>query len=317
MKQPSPTPAAPSLPAILAAFAAIYIIWGSTYLAIRFGVETIPPFSMAGVRFLFAGAILFAWSSWRGAPWPKADYWRSAFIIGNLLLVGGNGLLTWAERYVPSGIAALIVATVPMWMVVLDALRPRGTRPGPSVIAGLILGLVGLVILIGPGNLGGEPVHGVGALVICIAAFSWALGSIYSKGAAQAPSTLQNVGMQMLLGGTVLLVGGFALGERIDPAAVSARSAWALVYLSLIGGVVGYTAYVWLLKVADPAKVSTYAYVNPIVAVILGWALAGEALNSRVFVATAAVVSAVVLITLRPSAKVAKVAKAQPASESA
>ena len=286
----------PSLPAVLAAFAAVYFIWGSTYLGIRFAIETIPPFLMAAVRFLAAGAILFGWSTLRGAGFPTWIQWRSALIIGVLLLASGNGLLTWAEQFVPSGVAALIVATVPLWMVLLDALRPEGSRPGAAVVLGLVLGLVGIAILIGPGELGGAPVDVPGALVICVAAFSWALGSIYSRSAPQSVSTLQNVGMQMLLGGALLLFGGLLLGERIDLALVSARSAWSLAYLSVIGGVVSYTAYVWLLKVSTPAKVSTYAYVNPVVAILLGWTLGGEILGPRVLLATAAVVSAVVLI---------------------
>jgi drug/metabolite transporter (DMT)-like permease len=288
----------PSLPGVLAAFTAVYFIWGSTYLGIRFAIETLPPYTMAGIRFLCAGAILYIWTAMRGVARPKALQWRSASIIGFLLLVSGIGIVTWAELTVPSGAAALIVATVPLWMVLLDAFSPGGTKPGPWVIAGLLLGLAGIAILIGPGKLGGEPIDPIGALVIAIASFSWALGSIYSRSAPQSPSTLQNVGMQMLVGGTILLLGGFAIGERIDLAQVSSRSAWALVYLALVGGVVGYSAYFWLLKVSTPAKVATYAYVNPVIAVLLGWALGGESLSSRVFLSSATVVTAVVLITL-------------------
>ena len=290
------TSAKPSLPSVLAAFAAVYLIWGSTYLGIRFAIETIPPFSMAGVRFLIAGVVLFILVRLQGYGWPRAAYWRSAFVIGMLLLVLGNGLLTWAEQFVPSGVAALIVATVPMWMVLLDALRPGGFRPGASVVFGLALGTVGIGILIGPSSLGEGQVDLVGTLVIGFAAFSWALGSIYSRSAEQSPSTLQNVGMQMLLGGAVLLAAGFSMGERIELDQISAKSGWALIYLAIIGGVVSYSAYVWLLKVSTPAKVSTYAYVNPVVAVLLGWALADEVLGPRIFLATAAVVVAVMLI---------------------
>lgn len=302
----SQTDLRPSLPALLAAFAAVYFIWGSTYLGIRFAIETIPPFSMAALRFLSAGAILFGWSTWRGAGWPTRIQWRSAFIIGGLLLVSGNGLLTWAELLVPSGVAALIVGTVPVWMILLETMRSKGSRPGAAIIFGLVLGMAGIAILIGPAELGGESVDLLGGLVICVAAFSWALGSIYSRSAPQSSSTLQNVGMQMLLSGVLLYCVGLSLGESIDPTQVSARSAWALVYLSLIGGVIAYSAYVWLLKVSTPAKVSTYAYVNPVVAVLLGWALGGEPLSSRVFLATAAVVSAVVLITLGRQAGAAR-----------
>ncbi len=292
-------PPKPSLVALLAGFAAVYFIWGSTYLGIRFAIETLPPFSMAGIRFLSAGLLLFAYSAWRGHGWPSWVQWRTSWIVGTLLLVTGNGLLTWAEQFVPSGVAALIVGTVPLWMVLLDSLRPGVPRPGLAVWMGLALGLAAIATLVGPSELGGQAVHVPGALVICIASLSWAIGSLYSKGAPQVDSTLQNVGMQMLLGGVTLLAIGLLMGERIEWSQVSARSAWALVYLSLIGGVVSYSAYVWLLKVSTPAKVSTYAYVNPLVAVFLGWALGGEALSPRVFVATAAVVSAVFLIVGR------------------
>ena len=291
------TAARPALAAVLAAFAAVYFIWGSTYLGIRFAIETIPPFSMAALRFLFAGTILFGWSTLRGAGLPTWVQWRSALIIGVLLLAVGVGLLTWAEQFVPSGVAALIVGTVPLWMILLDIVRRGGTRPNAAIVLGLVLGMAGIAILIGPGKLGGAPVDIRGALVICVASFSWALGSIYSRSAPQSQSTLQNVGMQMLLGGALALCVGLWLGERVEPSTVSARSAWALAYLSVIGGGVGYTTYAWLLKVSTPAKVSTYAYVNPVVAVLLGWALGGESLGPRVFLATAAVVSAVVLIT--------------------
>ena len=314
MTTSSESTATPSLSAVAAAFATVYIVWGSTYLGIRFAIETIPPFSMAAMRFLAAGAILFAWSTWRGAGLPTWIQWRSAGIVGTLLLVSGNGLLSWAEQFVPSGVAALIVGTVPLWMVLLDT-AAGGSRPGPAVVLGLLLGMAGIATLIGPGELGGEQVDVPGALAVCVAAFSWALGSMYSRSAPQAPSTLQNVGMQMLLGGALLLALGLGLGERIDPSQVSQRSAWALVYLVLLGGVVSYSAYVWLLKVSTPAKVSTYAYVNPVVAVLLGWALGGESLGPRVFLATATVVSAVVLITRPTTGRSADAADHRPAAE--
>lgn len=288
---------APSPAALILAFLAVYLIWGSTYLGIRFAVETMPPFTMAGLRFLAAGAALYGWASWRGAARPSRIQWRSALIIGSLLLVMGNGMLTWAELYVPSGAAALIVTTVPMWMVALEALRPGGARPSPRAIVGLLIGIGGIAILIGPQELNGSGIHPGGAGAICLACFCWALGSIYSRSAPQVPSTIQNVGMQMLLGGAILLVLGIALGERLDPSVVSQRSLWALVYLAAIGGVVSYSAYVWLLKVSTPAKVSTYAYVNPVVAVLLGWWLANETLGPNVLFAAVAVVTAVVLIT--------------------
>ena len=212
-----------------------------------------------------------------------------------VLLLGGNGGVTWAEQFVPSGVAALIVASTPMWMVLLDAVRLRAW-PRPAVIAGLALGLVGIWLLVGPSDLGSDPVDPVGALAVGAAAFFWAVGSIYQRGAPKAEATLLNVGMQMLAGGALLLLAGVVLGERLVLADVSAKSAGALAYLVFFGAIVGYSAYVWLLKVSTPAKASTYAYVNPIVAVLLGWALADEPLGPRVLSASLAVVAAVATI---------------------
>ena len=300
----------PPLAAVLAAFAALYVVWGSTYLGIRFAIETMPPFTMAGVRFVAAGAILYAWSRARGAVPATRPQWRTAVVVGALLLLGGNGGVTWAEQYVPSGVAALIVSSTPMWMVLLDGLRLR-EWPRPAVIAGLVLGLVGIWLLVGPSDLGGEPVDPLGALAVGAAAFCWAVGSIYQRGAPKAEATLLNVGMQMLAGGALLLLAGGVLGERLVLADVSAKSAGALAYLVFFGAIVGYSAYVWLLKVSTPAKASTYAYVNPVVAVLLGWALADEPLGPRVLSASVAVVAAVALITTARAAKAAAVAVPQ------
>ena len=300
----------PPLAAVLAAFAALYVIWGSTYLGIRFAIETMPPFTMAGVRFVAAGAILYAWSRARGAVPATRPQWRTAVVVGACLLLGGNGGVTWAEQYVPSGVAALIVASTPMWMVLLDAVRLRAW-PRPAVIAGLALGLVGIWLLVGPSDLGSDPVDPVGALAVGAAAFFWAVGSIYQRGAPKAEATLLNVGMQMLAGGALLLLAGVVLGERLVLADVSAKSAGALAYLVFFGAIVGYSAYVWLLKVSTPAKASTYAYVNPIVAVLLGWALADEPLGPRVLSASVAVVAAVALITTARAARTPVVAVPQ------
>lgn len=213
------------------------------------------------------------------------------------MLLGRNGVLAWAEKTVPSGVAALLVAFVPLWMVVLAALRPDGTRPSRSVVIGLALGLVGLVLLIGPGKVvGGADLDRIGGLAIVFAAFSWALGSIYASTAPQHSSALLSAGLQMVTGGVMLLVVGLALGERIVMEAISLRSASALGYLIFFGSIVAYTSYNWLLRNADTAKVSTYAYVNPIVAVFLGWVLAGEVLGVRTLVAAGVIVGAVALI---------------------
>ncbi len=296
--------ARPSLAQIVVAFAAIYIIWGSTYLAIRFAIETIPPFFMAALRFLVAGSILYAWVRWRGAPAPQRFHWQAAGIVGALLLVVGNGSLVWAEQRVASGLAALLLATIPLWMVLLDALRPRGPRLDAQIIGGLALGLAGLGLLTGPGKmLGGERVAPLGAAVLMFGAISWSAGSLYSRHARLPAQPLLAAAMEMLAGGVLLVVVGLAAGEasQLHPHAITLRSLFGLIYLICFGSLLGFTAYIWLLGVCPPARVSTYAYVNPLVAVFLGWLLAGEPLSARTLVATAVIVGAVALIiTHRP-----------------
>jgi drug/metabolite transporter (DMT)-like permease len=286
------------------AFATVYVVWGSTYLAILYAIETLPPFSMAGVRFLVAGAVLYVWARWRGgAARPTAEQWRATAIIGLALLVGGNGLVVWSETRVASGVAALLVGSVPLFMVLLDWARPNGTRPGGWVALGLALGLLGLLWLVGPDSLlGGGRADLLGAAALLAASFSWAAGSIYSRHAAVPASPFLATAMQMLAAGVALLALGVALGEpwRFAPRAFSGASALALLYLIVFGSIVAFTAYVWLLRVSTPARVSTYAYVNPVVAVFLGWALAGEELTARMLVAALIIVSGVALITLAP-----------------
>ena len=290
----------PSTTAVAAAFLAVYVVWGSTYLAIRFAIETLPPFSMAGVRFLVAGAFLYGWMRMRGAQRPKALHWRGAFIVGGLLLLGGNGAVVWAEQRVPSGLTALLVATVPLWMMLIDWLRRDGARPKLRVVIGLLLGFAGIGILIGPGEImGGDRVDPLGAAALIFASLSWATGSIYSRHATLPSSALLATAMQMLAGGTLLAAAGLVTGEWLafEPAAVTWRSILALLYLIVFGALVGFTCYTWILRVSTPAKVSTYAYVNPVIAVILGWTLADEALSMRTVVATAVIVAAVAFIT--------------------
>ncbi|HUH13865.1 MAG TPA: EamA family transporter [Longimicrobiales bacterium] len=285
---------------VLAALFALYVIWGSTYLAIRFAIETLPPFLMAGVRFVVAGGLLYGWVAMRGGARPTAAQWRASFIIGGLLLVGGNGAVVWAEERVASGVVALLVATVPVWMVLLDWAQGTGGRPTGKLMLGMLLGLVGLGLLVGPDALGGGgDVDPLRAGVVVLGSMSWAAGSIYSRKAAVPRSPLLFTATQMLAGGALLLLLGTVLGEwgdvRLD--AVSARSALALAYLIVFGAIVGYSAYVWLLRVSTPARVSTYAYVNPLVAVFLGWALAGEVVSPRIGVAAAVIVAGVAIIT--------------------
>jgi drug/metabolite transporter (DMT)-like permease len=283
---------------ILIAFAAIYILWGSTYLAIRFAVETLPPFLMAGTRHLIAGLLLYAWNRLRGEARPKASDWRLAAVIGGLLLLGGNGLVSWAEQRVPSGLAALIVASVPLWMTVLEALQRR-KAPRLAVVAGLVLGLASLAWLVAPGRFGGNGhVDALGAGALLLASLSWATGSLYSRTVRFSASTFLAVAMEMIAGGLILWGAGLALGEgaRLDLSGVSGRSLWALAYLVVLGSLAGFSAYMWLLKVTTPARVSTYAYVNPIVAVLLGWTFAGEMVTLRMGLAALGIVGAVAII---------------------
>ena len=283
---------------LLLAFAAVYVLWGSTYLAIRVGVETIPPFLLAGVRHLTAGLILLGWLRLRGTPWPERRHWRAAAIIGGLMLLGGNGLVTWAEQRVPSGLAALIVASVPLWMTLLDGIQQR-ERPHGVVIIGLAIGLAGLGFLVAPGNFaGGTHVDPLGALGLLSAALFWAIGSLYSRRAKLPASTLLATAMEMIAGGAILLFASALLREwqGFSLAAVSANSLLALAYLIVAGSLLGFTAYVFLLGATTPARVSTYAYVNPVVAVLLGWAILGEAVTPRTLIAAAVIVASVALI---------------------
>jgi drug/metabolite transporter (DMT)-like permease len=300
----TPSTLSPPRVAVLVAFAIVYVIWGSTYLAILFAIETVPPFLMAATRFLLAGSLLYAWSrTMGGAAPPSRAQWRVTAIVGVLLLFGGNGLVTWSEQRVPSGMAALLVGTVPCFMVLLDWLRPGGVRPTGRVAAGLVLGLLGLVWLVGPDSvMGGGRADLVGAAALVLASFSWAVGSIYSRQAAMPASPFLSTAMQMLAASVALGVLSVALGEpwRFDPAALSLRSALGFAYLVVFGSIVAFSAYIWLLRVSTPARVSTYAYVNPVVAVLLGAAFANEALTTRMLVAAAVIVSGVALITLVP-----------------
>jgi drug/metabolite transporter (DMT)-like permease len=292
---------APARALLLAAFAAVYIIWGSTYLAILFAIETLPPFLMAGTRFLIAGAILYLFVRIRGVAAPRPVYWQAAFIVGALLLLGGNGAVVWSEQRVPSGVAALMVATVPCWMVLIEWLRRDGTRPTGAVVGGLLLGTAGLLILVGPDALGGGRVDLLGAAVLAIGSLSWATGSIYSRHARTPDSPLLFTAMQMLAGGACLTAFGLLVGEAgaVQLEQVSTRSMLAVLYLIFFGSLIGYTAYTWLLRVSTPAKVATYAYVNPLVAVLLGWSFANEALTVRMVLAAVVIVAGVALITTR------------------
>jgi len=297
---PIPSPSAPPRLRLIAAFAAIYLIWGSTYLAIRVAIETIPPLIMAGCRLVSAGAILYTWARATGAARPRIGHWRAATVIGALLFLAGNGGVTWSEQHVPSGLVALIIATIPIWMALLDWLIHGGRRPGRAMIVGLALGLGGISLLV---DLGGTRAAGgvdlFSVVLLMVTSSCWAAGSLYSRSAPLPPEPLLAVGMECLAGGVLLFLGGGAIGEwaRFNLAEVSLRSALSVAYLSLLGSVVTFTAYVWLLRVTTAARVSTYAYVNPVVALALGWAFAGEPVTPRTLLAGAIIVVAVVVIT--------------------
>ncbi|HET7321419.1 MAG TPA: EamA family transporter, partial [Longimicrobiaceae bacterium] len=294
LERPSPARAP-----LLLNFAAVYVIWGSTYLAIRYAVADLPPFLLAGTRFLTAGLILYLWSRARGVERPTRANWRAALLVGIPLLAGGNGGVVWAEQRVASGLTALLVATVPLWMVLLEWLG-GGVRPTARVVLGLVIGFAGLGVLVGPSELlGGGGADPLGALALVGASIAWAVGSIVARRVALPSSALLGTGMEMVAGGAVMLVIGVAAGELrgFEAGAVGASSWAGLLYLIVFGSLVGFTAYTWLLRNVDVARVSTYAYVNPIVAVLLGWALADEPVTARTLVAAGVIVAGVVVLT--------------------
>lgn len=282
------------------ALLALYTVWGSTYLAIRFTVETIPPFLSAGIRFLISGAILLIWRRAAGDALPSKRQWRSTAIVGIFLLLGGNGLVAFAEQYVPSGIAALIIGSMPLWMVTIEAARPDGVKPNWLTILGLLIGFGGIFLLVGPSELTGDghtldPL-GVGALLA--AAFLWSVGSIYSRNVEMPRSSLISTGAQMLTGSMALFAVSGLTREwtGFSFANVSLHSWLGLFYLIAIGSLIGFVSYGWLLQNAPVSLVSTYAYVNPLVAVFLGAWLADETINARILIAGLVIIGSVVLI---------------------
>ena len=283
---------------VLAAFAAVYTLWGSTYLGIRFAVESIPPFIMAGARHFTAGIALFAFARLRGAAAPTWRQWRDAAIVGTLLLVIGNGGLSWAEQRVASGTAALLCALTPLYMVLLDWLRPGGVRPRALVGAGLIVGFVGVGLLARGHGEHHEAAYGWSVAVVMVAAFTWAYGSMFNRTAQKPASPFLGVAMQMIAGGAILFGVAATRGEfdQFHPDQVTALSLGSLLYLTIFGSLIGYTAYIWLLHNSTPARVATYAYVNPLIAVLLGCTLGREVFSHEMFVAGVLIIVAVVLI---------------------
>jgi drug/metabolite transporter (DMT)-like permease len=289
---------------LIAAFAAVYIFWGSTYLAIKYAIETLPPFLMAGTRFVIAGVILFVIARFsKDYEKPTFKHWRTSLIVGTLLLLGGNGGVVYAERYIPSSLAALLVATEPFWIVLLSWLWLKKARPNLKVVSGLALGFLGVWLLISGDRASGATTDNsmqlFGAIAVIAAALCWATGSIYGLRAPVPKSAILTSGMQMFSGGLVLLLVSLISGElsSFNVAEVSNNSWFGLIYLIIFGSLVGFTAYSWLLKNAQPAMVATYAYVNPVIAVFLGWLIANESFTAQMLVGAGIIVGSVVLIT--------------------
>lgn len=291
---------------VIAAFAIVYVVWGSTYFGIRYAVESIPPFLMGGSRFVVAGLVLFAWAQRKGFTWPARRQWRDAAISGTLMLLGGNGGVTWAEKTIPSSVAALIVAIVPLWMVLLEWGEPAGKRPTIRVSAGLAIGFTGVAFLVLNGKgYEGNDLNPWGVAAIIAATIAWASGSVFSRHADKPASAFVSTGIQMISGGGVMMVFGLSLGEgsQFRLSAVTAVSAWAWIYLTVFGSLVAFTAYVWLLQVSTPSRVSTTSFVNPLIAVVLGCALGGEPFTANILVSTAMILLAVILILRRRVAR--------------
>ncbi|HXZ34266.1 MAG TPA: EamA family transporter [Terriglobales bacterium] len=302
----SPAPAAPHglrLPSrtqLVLGFAAIYLIWGSTYLGIRYAVETIPPFLMMGIRHLTAGVLVFAWARSRGASAPRLKQWWWALIAGAFLFLGGHGVLAWGEQKVPSGLAALLCATLPLWTVLLARVDATEPKLGTKAWAGILMGFGGVALLIGPDALN-QRLNWLAAAAVLSSALLWVVGTSYTRQVKLPDSKVLSAAMQMICGGALLLIAGVAGGEagRVQLRDITFRSVFALAYLIAFGSIVAFTVYTWLVSVASPSMVSTYAYVNPVIAVVLGWALAHEALGLRMAMATMVIVAGVVLVTTR------------------
>jgi len=289
-------------PMLILAFAVVYIFWGSTYLAMRIGIESFPPLLLPGTRHLFVGLLLYPLLRWKTGIRPTKEHWKTAAITGCLLLFLANGSVCWAEETVPSGIAALLVATVCLWMVLLDWLRPGGHRPSFRVIAGVAIGFAGMFLLVGPSQLGGSRINLTGAAILMFASFSWACGSLYSKHGSLPSSPLLGVGMQSLCGGIALWIAGFVTGQarHFHFSQVTLRSWMAIGYLAIFGSVIGFTAYMYMLKNSTATRAGTYAFVNPVVALFIGWLIAGEPMTPRTWLSALVILTAVVVVITAP-----------------
>jgi len=300
---------------MLVAFAAVYLIWGSTYLAIRVGVESFPPLLLAGSRHLVFGLIFYPLLRWQTGIRPTLAHWRTAAFTGFLLLFVGNGGVCIAEQTVPSGVTALLVATVSLWMVLVDWLRPGGVRPVARVMIGLLTGFAGLALLVGPKELGGSArINPTGVAILVVASLAWACGSLYSKHGQMPSSPLLGATMQSLTGGIVLWMVGGLSGEvrSLHLAAISTRSWAALAYLIFFGSMMGFTAYVYILKHSTATRVATYAFINPVVALFLGWLLLDESITLRTILAAAVILAAVLLVITAPHRQAVQTATSVP-----
>lgn len=312
-----PAAAAQTRARVIVAFLALYVVWGSSYLFIKWVVADIPAFLAAALRHGLAGVVLYSWTRAQGAPRPTLREWGVAALVGTLLLASGNGMVNWASQRLPSGLSALIVSSVPIWIVVLDWLRPGGTRPTGRTIIGLVFGSLGIVGLVwSAGGPGARSAAGTSMLIGCIGllfgSLSWAAGSILSRQLPRHHHGRLATAMEMSAAGLILLPVSWLSGDfaRFHPSQVSAGAWAALAYLIVFGSLICFSAYTWLLRVSTPAKVATYAYVNPIVAVALGWAFAGERLTAGTFGAAALILAAVVTITARPRTPLRRVSGA-------
>ena len=289
---------------LLVAFFLIYFIWGSTYLAIRYAIETMPPFLMAGTRFLVAGCLMYGFLRLRGAASPSLEQWRKLSIVGVFMFLGGNGFVVWAEQYITSGLAALLVALLPLWLMLFDWLWANGPRPNGTALCGIALGIAGTVLLLDPGSIAGSEIHLPGALMVLLASVCWAIGSIYSKTFRHPGSIFMSAACQMIGGGLALLFTAWLLDETADFAwrEVSAVSLAGFFYLMVFGSMIAISAYVWLLQNASAASISTYAFVNPAVAIFLGWLIGGESITAHILAGAGVILAGVVLV-IRASAQ--------------
>lgn len=285
---------------LIAAFAAVYVIWGSTYLFIHFALEDLPPFLLGGIRFLIAGGLLYAWARAQGEPAPDRKQLVACVITGGLFFLCGNGAVVWSQQRLASGLVALLVAIVPLWVVILDWIRPPHNQPRALVLIGVFIGLAGLVLLVGLDalNRSGE-IDLVAALVLAGGSFAWALGTLYAQRATLPKSPLLTAALQLSAGGALLALASSAAREpaRMEWAELSLGPILSMLYLILLGSVLAFTAYGWLVRVAPAARVATYAYVNPVVAMFLGWLFADERLTTRTLIASAVILLGVALIT--------------------